>query len=705
MTLPKYMFPIAALVSVMAMADVPQAAFNGFNDWIGADASGVRIGADGKLRLAPALRKVAAISEGVIWAAVPDGQGGAFLSAGTEGKLFRYSGGQVKPLAQVKGGIVFAMAKLGNDLIVAPSNEGKLFRVSPGGEVKTFGDLDLKAIWAMAVHGTDLLVAGSGEKGAVVVLAHEGSNRRLAEVPEESAFASLCSDGAGGWLLGTHGRGLVMRLTGSGGNERLETLMDTPFEEVRALAVHDGAIYVGASNGLSSRFASGNLEKREAYTAEGTGTSKGAVYRLDKSNVPESLWQSANSQVFALTVWRGQLLVGTGNRARIFSLPLTPQGRDLDPFSALQDLGTAQASAFLTSGTDLMVVGSNPAELHLLSETQALEGTLESKVLKAQPLGDWGRAYVEADIPSGTGVELQLRTGATETPDSTWSTWTPPLRSGERPNVKPARFAQFRLRLTSSRGGATPVVEEVRMHWPNRNLAPVWEGVEIMPPGLTITRNAPPDDIGIERIPFATQKLIPAMAYAGSERRSFRRGAQSFMFKVSDPNTDQLSYRLRLLPEKGSPYELETAWKEKFFSFDTLPVPDGRYRMEVVASDSPSQPFNAALSASWRTAPFMVDHTPPTISELSATPEGEGIHVRFLARDGISIIKEAALSADGEKWLQLLPEDRIFDQVDERFDIQIPRELIKGDRVLIRVVDSHLNEQAASVAIGAAPKR
>lgn len=697
--------PLAALVAVVAFADTPQATFNNFNDWVGAESSGVRIGADGKLRLAPSLRKVAAISEGVIWAAVPDGQGGAFLSAGTEGKLFRYSGGTVKPLAQVKGGIVFAMVRLGNDLIVAPSNEGKLFRVTATGEVKPFADIDLKAVWAMASQGTELLVAGAAEKGAALVLARDGGSRRLVEVPEESAFTALCSDGQGGWLLGTHGRGLVMRMVGSGGTERLETLMDTPFEEVRALTVHDGDIYIGASNGLASRFASGTLEKRETYTAEGSGTSKGAVYRLDKNRVPEILWQSAQSQVFALSVWRGQLLVGTGNRARIFGLPLTAKARDLDPFSALQDLGTAQASAFFQSGTDLMVVGSNPAELHLLSETQALEGTLESKVLKAQPLGDWGRAYVEAETPSGTGVDLQIRTGSTETPDSTWSTWTPPLRSGERPNVQPARFAQFRLRLTSTRGGATPVVEEIRIHWHNRNLAPVWEGVDIMPPGLTITRNAPPDDIGIERVPFETQKLIPAMAYAGSERRSFRRGAQSFTFRISDPNGDQLSYRLRLLPDRGAPYELETGWKEKFFSFDTLPVPDGRYRLEVTASDAPSQPFNAALTSSWRTAPFMVDHTPPAIQELTAVAEGDGIRVRFIAKDASSIIKEASLSADGEKWLQLLPEDRIFDQQEERFDLLIPRELIKGDRVLVRITDTHLNEQAASVGIGTAAKR
>jgi hypothetical protein len=697
--------PLVAMLALPCFADAPQAAFNNFNDWIGSEATGVRIGADGKLRLAPGLRKVAAISEGVIWAAVPDGQGGAFLSAGTEGKLFRYSGGTVKPLAQVKGGIVFAMARLGGDLIVAPSNEGKLLRVTAGGEVKPFADIDLKAVWAMVSQGNELYLAGSGEKGAAVVLARDGGSRRLVEVPEESAFASICSDGQGGWLLGTHGRGLLMRLVGSGGSEHLETLMDTPFEEIRALAVHDGDIYIGASNGLTSRFASGVLEKREAYTAEGSGTSKGAVFRLGRDLVPETLWQSAQSQVFALTVWRGQMLVGTGNRARIFGLPLTAKARDLDPFAALQDLGTAQASAFLASGTDLMVVGSNPAELHLLSETQALEGTLESKVLKAQPLGDWGRAYVEADTPQGTNVDLQVRTGSTETPDSTWSTWTPPLRSGERPNVKPARFAQFRLRLSSSRGGASPVVEEVRIHWHNRNLAPIWEGVDIMPPGLTITRNAPPDDIGIERVPFETQKLIPAMAYSGSERRSFRRGAQSFTFKVSDPNGDQLNYRLKLLPDHGAPFELEKGWKDKFFSFDTLPVPDGRYRLEATATDAPSQAFNAALTASWRTAPFLVDHTPPFITDLTAVSEGEGVRVRFTAKDGGSTIKEATLSADGEKWLQVLPEDRIFDQRDERFEVLVPRDLIKGDRVLVRVTDTHLNEQAQSVAIGSVGKR
>jgi hypothetical protein len=177
------------------------------------------------------------------------------------------------------------------------------------------------------------------------------------------------------------------------------------------------------------------------------------------------------------------------------------------------------------------------------------------------------------------------------------------------------------------------------------------------------------------------------------------------VFRVNDPNGDTLQFAIRLVPEHGAPLLLEKAWKEKFFSFDTLPVPDGRYRLEVIASDAPSVPFNAVLTSLWRTAPFIVDHTPPTLSELSAVVEGDGVRVRFLARDETSVLKDAALSADGERWLQIVPEDRVFDQKEERFDVLVPREATRGDRILVKVVDSHNNEQTAAVTVGTGAKK
>ncbi len=696
-------YVVAALLGFSAFADQPTATFSGFNDWLGSETSGVRIGADGRLRLAPNLRRVGQLPEGVIWAAVADGSGGAYLSAGTDGKLFHYVGGVVKPLGQVKGGIVFALARLGEDLVVAPTGEGKLFRVTPAGVVKPFAEIDARIVWALAVEGDSVIVAGGAEKGAVLVQAREGSSRRLAELADETAFTALAPDGQGGWYLGSHGRGLVLRFTRQG--DRLETLMDTPFEEVRALAVADGQLYIGADNGLTPKFSTGLLERREGYLQADTATTtRSAIIRLDKDRVPETLWQSAQSQVYALAVWKGQLLVGTGNRSRLFSISLS-RARDTDPFAVVQELGTAQATAFLPSGGDLLVVGSNPAELHLLSEAQATEGTLESRILKGAPIADWGRAYLDADTPTGTKVELQFRIGNTETPDTTWSAWTPPLRSGERPVLPAARCAQFRLRLSSTRGGATPVVETVNIHWAHRNLPPVWEGVDLLPPGVVILRTAPPEDIGIERLPLEAQKLIPALGYLGAEKRSFRRGGQSFVFRVSDPNADTLQFAIRLIPERGAAILIEKAWKEKFFSFDTLPVPDGRYRLEVTATDAPTAPFNAALTSTWRTAAFTVDHTPPVISELSATLEGESLRVRFQAKDETSILKEAAISADGDRWLQIVPEDRVFDQREERFDVLLPRDAVRGDRVLVKVVDHHNNEQTAAVTVGSGSKK
>ncbi|HJV22804.1 MAG TPA: hypothetical protein VJ570_08905 [Holophagaceae bacterium] len=704
LVLPALLASMPALAQAGSFGQAPSptttTAFSGFNDWIGSDARGVRIGADGRLRLAPALRRVGQVPEGVIWCAVSDGQGGLFISAGTEGKLFRYQNGQVRPLAQVKGGIVFAMERLGQDLIVAPSGEGKLFRILPNGDVKPFADIDAKVVWAMKAGEGEVTVAGASERGAVLIKTLEGQSRRLAELPEEPAFTALLQDGEGGWYLGTHGRGLVGRYRGG---DKVEILMDTPFEEVRALALHEGQLYVGANNGLARQMLSGQLERREGFLqAEASSNARGGVFRLGKDRVPELLWQSAQSQVFALAAWKGQLLVGTGNRSRLFALPMS---RGQEPFAVVQELGTAQATAFVPAGSELLVVGSNPGELHQLSEIQATEGILESRVLKGTPLADWGRAYVGAEIPQGTNVELQFRTGNTETPDGTWAPWTPPLRSGERPNVPPSRFAQFRLKLSSTRGGATPTVESVTMHAANRNLAPVWEGVDVMPPGLVITRNAPPEDIGIERVPLETQKLIPSMGYMGSEKRSFRRAAQSFVFRVNDPNNDTLQFQLRLIPEKGAPILLEKAWRERFFSMDTLPVPDGRYRLEVTASDQPTQPFNLALESVWRTPAFAVDHTPPAIGELTAIPEGENLRVRFTARDEMSVLKEAALSADGERWIQVAPEDRVFDQTEEHFDVLIPRDLVKGDRLVVRVTDLQLNEQSAGVTIGALPRK
>lgn len=690
--------------SALAMAQQATESFSSFNDWLGADVKGVRISADGSLRLAPNARRTAQIPEGAVWCAISDGQGGAFLSAGTEGRIFRYSNGQARPFTQLKGGMIFAMTRLGNDLIVATSADGKLHRINSNGESRAFGEVDARVIWALASNGVDVFIAGGSERGATLYLARENSSaRRLVSVPEETAFTVIIQESPGVWLLGTHGHGLVTRFTQVG--EQLEVMAATGFEEVRTLLMQDGQLFIGTNQGLAEKISGGTLENRESYLITSDVSVRSAVIKLDRDRIPHVLWTSNKSQIFSMASWRDQLLLGTGNRSRIFSIPISEKVREAEPFSVLQDLGAAQVTSLLQTGTDILAVASNPAEIHILSDIQATEGFLDSQPLRANPIADWGRMYLDSEVPQGTNAEIQFRVGSTETPDSTWGPWSPPLRSGERSQMKPTRFAQFRIKLTSNRGGGTPVVEGIRVHYANRNLPPVWEGIDVMPPGVVINRQGPPREQKIERIPLKVQQLVPTLGSVGSEERGYRKGAQAFMFRVSDPNGDQLSFRIRLLPDRGSAIELEKAWLDNFFTFDTLHVPDGRYRLEVTATDALSQPINAALQSTWRTAPFTIDNTPPLITEMTATMEGDNVRVRFVARDEVSTIKDAAISADGESWLFVLPEDGIFDQKEEAFYVLIPRERVRGDRIIVKVTDYCGNEQSVSILIGESRRR
>ena len=80
-------------------------------------------------------------------------------------------------------------------MVVAPTGEGKLLRMTPAGDVKPFADIDARIVWALAVEGDAVIAAGGAEKGAVLVQAREGSSRRLAELARDHGIESF--DAAG----------------------------------------------------------------------------------------------------------------------------------------------------------------------------------------------------------------------------------------------------------------------------------------------------------------------------------------------------------------------------------------------------------------------------------------------------------------------------------------------------------------------------
>lgn len=698
----KFRIIICALVTVILSGQQVTKNFNSFNDWQNSEFKGLQVNAQGALSLAPSSRRIIQVPEGIIWAYLPDGLGGGYVSAGNEGRIFRLSGGQLKPFVQMKGGIVFAMARLGEDLIVAPSGQGRLVRINSLGESSTFAQIDARIVWHLEAEGREILTLGGGERGAVLISAREGSSRKLAEMTEEITFTAFARDTRGAYLLGTHGNGLVVKYNRS--TDRLETLFDTGMDEVRNLVVSGNRVFASANRERPSRpnppVEVQIVTPKDIYFPSEPGEKTKSIlfeYNLD-SKLSRTLWQSQQSFAFALATWKNRLLLGTGDRSRIFSFDLQDMASLEPPFALIQELNCAQATAFVPQGSEIYAIGSNPGEIYSISDNSSTEGYLESEILSSSGLTRWGRAYLTSDAPAGTSVSIQFRSGQTRWPDATWTSWSPLLKSGERPGVPLSKFAQFRIKMTSSVGGVSPEVREVKLFWALENLKTQVKSIEVLPPGIFVTSNHTNPTI----TPLRPSEILAFLADGNDEEldfsENFRLGIQGFVFNYQTEAIGRQLFRITLRDEKGMATLLEESLNSPLYAFDTNSYEEGAYRLEVVSANSwqtaeSSQP-NIILSPV-----FIIDREPPKVDKLTLETKDQTLQARFLLSDLRSIVSHCFISFDGQQWQAVRPDDGIYDQASEEFILRLNLPSLASPRFFIRTMDDHANESITNYAI------
>lgn len=668
--------------------------FNSFNDWQTAEFKGLQVNAQGVLSLAPTSRRIIQVPEGIIWSYLPDGRGGGYISAGNEGRIFRFTDGQLKPFAQMKGGIVFAMARLGEDLIVAPSGQGRLVRINSRGENSTFASIDARIIWHLETEGREILALGGGERGAVLISAREGSSRKLTEMAEEIAFTAFARDTRGAYLLGTHGNGLVVKYNRS--LDRLETLFDTGMDEVRNLVVSDNRIFASANRerllpSNPPKDAPLSTPKDVYFPSERDEKTKSVLceYRLD-SGVARTLWQSQQSFAFALAAWRNRLLLGTGDRSRIFSFDLQDSTSMGPPFALIQELNCAQATAFIVQGSEVYAIGSNPGEIYSISDSNSTEGYLESEILSSSGLTRWGRAYITSKVPEGTSVSIQFRSGQTRWPDTTWTPWSPLLRSGERPGVPPSRFAQFRIKMSSSIGGVSPEVLEVKLFWALEHSGTYLKSIRVLPPGVLVTNSGRNTSIDPPR-PSEILAFLEDEEVENDLSKIFRLGIQGFVFDFDPQEKDRQLFRLSLREDNGKEILIEEAFSGPFYAFDTNSFKEGLYRLVVIPKGSGQAGESNAATPIFSPI-FAIDHEPPKVDKLTMDLRDQKLLVRFLLADARSIVSHAFLSFDGQHWQSVLPEDGVYDQATEEFYLKLDLPVHNSGRLYVRTMDDHGNE-------------
>ncbi len=699
----------------------------GARDFLEGELTGLSVDAGGRVRLAPAVKLLHETETPFVWCLATDGKGTVFAGTGNEGKVFRIEGDKASVFFDAAELEVHALAVAKDGtLYVGTSPEGKVYAVEPGGKSTTFFDPKEKYIWALAFDPSGNLIVSTGAEGRVYRIDPKGASTTLLQTAETHVL-SLAVDAKGTVFAGSAPSGILYRIDVAG---KVFVVHDAPFREVKSLGLgRDGSVYAALVDGKGAEEAprpSPAIPTTASPTAEVTvteafailplapivpsgmapapagGANKGAVVRVLPGGEVDTLWSSPEDTPQALVAGGDGVLLATGSRGKLYRI------RDDRTWTLLAVLPAEQLTGLVRrSPAGAVVASSSPGKVFGLDEAPGERGTFVSKAKDTETVSAWGRLRWEGEVPPLTELQVQTRSGNTQTPDATWSDWSPVYKdpSGQAISSERARFLQMRATLVGKEG-KTPVLDRVIAAYLQRNLRPEVPQVTIHPPGEVfqkpISVTGDPEILGLDT-PIVTApgapKAPPAPAATSFSRKLYQRGLQTFSWRAEDPNGDTLSYDVYYRGLAENRFRLlRKGLLEPVLAWDTTTVPNGRYLIKVVASDAPSNPGGLALTGEKESTAFDVDNTPPAVTAVLA--DRSPVRIRALARDDASPLRKAEYSVDGGRWEEVYPQDGINDAREETYEFSPEGASGPGPHVVVvRVVDLLGNAASARVEV------
>lgn len=660
----------------------------------GATGSGVAVHPDGSLHAIPALQEVASFEEPLGLALAVDERGIAWVGTGHPARLWRVRGEKKELVGELGADQATALLVAPDgDVFVSTAVPSALWRVPAGSdELQRVSPLPEGSLWDLAWFRGEL-IAAAGNPGRLLRLSRDGLVL-AAEIPDTHARCLAVSGEV--LLIGTSGKGLVMRWDGTAPPG---VLFQSSFTEIAALAVgEEGVVWAAAltgdptlgrtpagSNGEPTvTVTTGDAPPTPPSTPQGPATSE--ILRILPVGAGATVHRFTKELAGTVEWGLGGLMIGTGLEGGLWHLVDGAAVR-LDTVEAAQVVRIAGGGDWvLTQGPVRLLHRSGPAG-----------GTLSSPALDAGQPARWGRFQVRPGSPPPTRCTIRFRSGATGSPDDTWSGWSDPLPCGENTAVAPpAQYLQWQVELAGPAGSR---LDQLVQYYRQVNQPPVIREFRVHEPGEIFLRTPPPADRVVELTHpdlsgiFTTLSDEPRAAPDRLGKRYYRVGFRTLSWRAEDPNGDPMLFTVEV-QRAGSDrwWAVRQDLDAVSLAIDTQALADGLYRFRLRATDAPAnpaEPAEATALSSW----VVVDNTSPRI-----TMERKGDEWHVTVEDDLSPLIRVEWNRDAERWRQLSPEDGLLDGRRETFRIPAAR----GHHVLaVRAVDEHFNR--ATIAVEETP--
>ncbi len=201
---------------------------------------------DGRVTLAPAIRSLGTPEAERIWSVLPRDDGSVIVGSwAPRAKLYRVAAdGRAELWLETPDAVLQALAPLPDGGFVAGgSPSAKIYKVTGKGKSEVLADLDDQYIWAIVPDDSGGLYVATGDRGRVYYRAPDGKLDVLMDSVEPHVLA-LCAAHGGGVYAGTYPLGKVYRVT----REAVKSVFQAPEAAVLSLAeTPSGRLYVGTA--------------------------------------------------------------------------------------------------------------------------------------------------------------------------------------------------------------------------------------------------------------------------------------------------------------------------------------------------------------------------------------------------------------------------------------------------------------------------
>ena len=654
----------------------------------------VAVSSLGDVRLSPSLAKFADTPETYVWAVQPDGHGSAYLATGDGGQVYKMdAAGKVTPFFKTGEleATCLSLDDAGN-LYVGTAPNGIVFKVAPNGKGAKVFTAKEKYITALAESGGQMYAAAGGGTGCVYKV---GSDFPIFTSPEANIL-SLAVGKDGTLYAGSAPDGIVYKIMPGGSSS---VLYDAPEPNITALTTDsEGNVFAGTSGpGGVYKIAPDGTAKRL------TGLSSTGVTSL-KTSPTDAVYAAAGSTIYKIFPDDSVQSYGAQSDQQFISLAL-------DPAASAVYAGTGTVGSVYKIGT---------------AENGQTPGLFQSTVHDAGRRAQWGSIAWHADTPPGSTVTLQTRSGDVPRPDDSWSAWskTYTQSSGASVTSPPARFLQYQAQFTGGAAADAPELSDVSIYYLPRNQAPT---VSLTKPaaGDAVSKTADlhwtasdPDkdtlsyDVSYSSDGGKTWKPItsnaqlsaqtktvsvkPAPAAPPAVLKALRGAPAGIQAQIAAQIAANALAAAAAAPKTPKP---AIALKETSYSWDTSEVPDGRYEIEVAASDKPSNPVGA-LSARAVSAPFLIVNTLPTLTVgLPTVNPDKSVTLHGTAQTSLAFVQAVQAKMDSGDPVAASADDGLFDSTREPFTLTLSGLASGPHKIEVQAMDQAGNMATQTVSV------